>query len=268
MEENKPIQSEGKDSKKESSPEDYFANLNYSELEINMETMIKKGVHFGHQKSRRNPKMDEYIFATRKGINLIDLQKTEEKLKEALEFLKKVKSEGKQILFVGTKKQIKDIVKEAALACNMPFVVERWLGGTFTNYKIIRARAKYLKDLKEMMGKEEFKQYTKFERAKKQEEWEKLEKKMGGIKDMKDLPGAVLVTDIKENELAIREAIKAKIPVVALADTNVDPTIVDYPIPTNDDAISSVRLILSYICKAIMESNLSESREQGTENSK
>jgi len=255
MEENKTVQvEEKKDSEKKSSKEDYFANLNYSDLEVNMETMIKKGVHFGHQKSRRNPKMDEYIFGTRKGINLIDLQTTEEKLKEALEFIKKVRSEGKEILFVGTKKQIKEIVKEAAIFCNMPFVTERWLGGTFTNFKIIRGRGKYLKDLKETIDRGEAKKYTKFEQMKMQEELDKLEVKMGGIKDMKELPGAVFVTDIKENDLAIKEAKKSGVPVIALSDTNVDPTIVDYPIPANDDAISSVRLMLSYICKAIIES--------------
>jgi small subunit ribosomal protein S2 len=220
-----------------------------------MEEMIKKGVHFGHQKSRKNPKMNEYIFVTKKGINLIDLQKTEEKLKEALEFIKKTKSEGKTILFVGTKKQIQDITKQAALACNMPYVTERWLGGTFTNFKIIRTRTKYMKDLKEMSETSEFKKYTKFEQMKKLEELEKLEKKMGGIKDLREMPGAMLVTDIKENDLAIKEAKKVGIPVIALADTNVDPTLVEYPIPANDDAISSVRLILSYVCKAIKEEN-------------
>jgi len=255
MEEKKTVQAEEKkDSKKESSQEDYFAKLDFSNLEVNMETMIKKGVHFGHQKSRRNPKMDEYIFGTRKGINLIDLQKTEEKLKEALDFIKKLKSEGKEILFVGTKKQIKEIVKEAAIFCGMPFVTERWLGGTFTNFKIIRGRAKYLKDLKETIDKGEAKKYTKFEQMKMQEELDKLEIKMGGIKDMKELPGAVFVTDIKENDLAIKEAKKAGVSVIALSDTNVDPTVVEYPIPSNDDAISAVRLMLSYICKAIIES--------------
>lgn len=256
MEEKKSIQAEEeKDSKKKSSKEDYFAELDYSKLKINMEEMIKKGVHFGHQKSRRNPKMNEYIFGTKRGINLIDLQKTEEKLKEALEFLKLVKSERKEILFVGTKKQIKDITRDAAIACNMPYVDERWLGGTFTNFKVIRARSKYLKDLKETINGPEIKKYTKFEQMKKQEELDKLEKKMGGIKDMKEFPGAVFITDIKENELAIKEAKAVKIPIVAIADTNVDPTVVDYPIPANDDAISSVRLILSYVCKVIKENN-------------
>ena len=256
MEESKSIQSEEKkESKNESSKEDYFANLDFSNLEVNMETMIKKGVHFGHQKSRKNPKMNEYIFGTRKGINLIDLGKTEEKLKEALEFLKLVKSEGKEIVFVGTKKQIKEITKEAAIFCRMPYVTERWLGGTFTNFKIIRGRGKYLKDLKDMISSGEAKKYTKFEQMKKQEELEKLEKKIGGIKDMKELPGAIFITDIKENEMAIKEAKKAKIPIVALADTNTDPETVEYPIPANDDAISSVRLMLSYICKAIIETN-------------
>lgn len=262
MEKSKSIQAgEKKDSKKESSKEDYFADLNYSDLEISLEAMVKKGVHFGHQKSRKNPKMDEYIFGTRKGINLIDLQKTEEKLNEALEFIKKVKSEGKAILFVGTKKQIKDIVQSAAIFCNMPFVAERWLGGTFTNFKIIRGRAKYLKDLRETIEKGEAKKYTKFEQMKMQEELDKLELKMGGIKDMKELPGAVFVMDIKENELAVKEAKKAGIPIVALVDTNVDPRTVEYPIPANDDAISSVRLILSYVCKAITESKLATKEE-------
>lgn len=257
MEEKKAIQAEEKkDNPKESSQkEDYFASLDYSSLDINMETMVKKGVHFGHQKSRKNPKMDEYIFGVRKGINIIDLRKTEEKLRQAMEFIKKVKSEGKMILFVGTKKQIKNLTREAAETSKMPFVTERWLGGTFTNFKIIRSRGKYLKELKEMMDQGEFKKYTKFEQAKKREEWEKLEKKMGGIKDMTGLPGALFVTDIKENELAIKEAKRMGISVIALADTNVDPTLVEYPIPANDDAISSVKLMLSYICKAILEEN-------------
>ena len=233
--------------------ENYFASIDLSKLEVSLEAMLKNGVHFGHQKARRNPKMDEYIFATRKGINIIDLQKTEEKLKEALDFIEKIKKEGKQILFVGTKLQAKDLVEQAAVQCDMPYVVERWLGGTFTNFKVLRTRVKYLIDSEEKLEKGEFKKYTKFEQMKKIEELEKMEKRMGGIKSMAGLPGAIFATSIKEDNLAITEAKKVGIPVIAIADTNVDPAKVDYPIPANDDAISSLRLILSYVCAAISE---------------
>ncbi len=239
--------------KDKSSSEDYFADFDFKNLEINMEEMLKNGVHFGHQKSRRNPKMDEYIFTTRDGMNIIDLQRTSEKLEEAIEFAKKIKKEGKKILFVGTKKQAKNLVKSAAQHCEMPYSVERWLGGTFTNFKTIRGRAKYLKDSQEDLTKGKFEKYTKFERMKKAEELEKLEKKMGGIKEMEDLPGAVFIIDINENSSAVREASKVGVPIISLADTNVDPMKVDYPIPANDDAVSSIRLMLGYICKAIIE---------------
>lgn len=231
--------------------ENYFAQLNLAKLEVTLEEMLKNGVHFGHQKARRNPKMDEYIFATRKGINILDLQKTKEKLEEALEFIKKTKSEGKQILFVGTKVQAKDLVREAATFCGMPYVIERWLGGTFTNFKVIRGRTRYLVESQEKMEKGEFKKYTKFEQMKKVEELEKMEKRMGGIKFMSELPAAIFATSVKEDALAIAEAKKIGIPVIALADTNVNPGQVDYPIPANDDAISSLRLMLAYACKAL-----------------
>jgi small subunit ribosomal protein S2 len=233
--------------------EDYFADFDFSKLELSLEAMLKAGVHFGHQKSRRDPRMDQYIFTTKKGINVIDLQKTLEKLEEALAFLKEVKSTGKQILFVGTKKQLKDLIRSAAMRSKMPYVASRWLGGTFTNFKIIKGRARYLKENQSKMEKGEFNLYTKLEQMKKGEELEKLEGKVGGIKDMAELPGAVFVTDVKEDGLAVKEARKAGIPVVALVDTNNDPTQVDYPIPANDDAVSSVRLMLSYICKAVVE---------------
>lgn len=233
--------------------ENYFASIDVSKLEISLEEMMKAGVHFGHQKARRNPKMDEYVFTTRKGINIIDLQKTQEKIKEALEFIKAVKKSGKNILFVGTKIQAKDLVKELAEATGMPFVSERWLGGTFTNFKVIRGRTKYLVDSEGMLERGEFKKYTKFEQMKKIEELEKMEKRMGGIKNMAELPGAVFAISVKEDNLAITEARKMNIPVVSIADTNVDPSNIDYPIPANDDAISSIKLILSYVYKAIQE---------------
>lgn len=244
-----------KEAKAEKKPtsEDSFADFDFSKLKIDLETMLKSGVHFGHQKSRKNPKMDPYIYITRKGISIIDLERTLEKLEEALDFIKELKSSGKQMLFVGTKKQIKDLVKEAAQKCKMSHVTERWLGGTFTNFKVIRSRAKYLKESQEKMERGEFKMYTKLERMKKMEEQEDLERKMGGIKDMSEFPGAVLVVDTKEDNLAVKEAKKVGIPIIGVVDTNCDPSEVDYPIPANDDAVSSVRLILGYICKTLVE---------------
>lgn len=233
--------------------ENYFASVDVSKIEQSLEEMMRAGVHFGHQKARRNPKMDEYIFTTRKGINIIDLQKTQEKLTEALEFIKGVKKSGKSILFVGTKIQAKELVRDVADAAQMPFVCERWLGGTFTNFKVIRGRTKYLTDSEGAFARGEFKKYTKFEQMKKVEELEKMEKRMGGIKNMVELPGAVFAASIKEDSLAITEAKKMGIPVIAVADTNVDPSIVDFPIPANDDAISSLKLILSYVYKTIKE---------------
>lgn len=233
--------------------ENYFSKLDLSKVEISLEEMMKNGVHFGHQKARRNPKMDEYIFATRKGINIIDLQKTQEKIKQALEFIQTIKKSGKNILFVGTKIQAKDLVKEVAQASGMPFVSERWLGGTFTNFKVIRGRARYLVDNQAMLDRGEFKKYTKFEQMKKIEELEKMEKRMGGIKNMIELPAAVFATSAKEDSLAIAEAKKLKIPVIAITDTNTNPSDIDYPIPANDDAISSLRLILTYVYKTIIE---------------
>lgn len=233
--------------------ESYFATLDLKKVEQSLEEMMRAGVHFGHQKARRNPKMDEYIFTTRKGINILDLQKTQDKLKEALEFIKSVRKGGKNILFVGTKIQAKDLVRDMAGALEMPFVTERWLGGTFTNFKVIRSRTKYLVDGEAMLARGEFKKYTKFEQMKKIEELEKMEKRMGGIKNMTDLPGAIFAASIKEDMLAITEAKKMGIPVIAIADTNVNPELVDYPIPANDDAISSLRLILAYVYKEIKE---------------
>jgi len=239
--------------KKKDGVEEYFSTADFSALEVSMEEMLKAGVHFGHQKSRKNPKMDEYIFTTKKGINILDLQKTKEKVEEAMEFMKSLKKDGKKILIVGTKPQVKNLVIAAAKACDMPYVVERWLGGTFTNFKNIRSRTRYLVDSQDKMEKGEFQKYTKFERMKKMEELEKMEERMGGIKHMNELPGAIFVTSIKEDKIAINEAEKMGIPVIAIADTNTDPTLSDYPIPANDDALSSVKLILSYVCKTLMQ---------------
>ena len=250
--EQKPV-GEAATQKQASKNEDYFAVFDFDNLAVDMRLMLKNGVHFGHQKARRNPKMSEYIFGTKNGINIIDLEKTAAKLTEAMEFIKKIVSEGQQILFVGTKKQAKYLVESAAKRCSMPYVVERWLGGTFTNFRIISERARYLRDGQEKVKKGEYGKYTKFEQMKIGEELEKLEVKMGGIKNMTKFPGAIFVTGIIEDNLAVQEARIKNIPIIALADTNVDPSQIDYPIPTNEDAVSALRLMIAYICKAIID---------------
>jgi len=239
--------------KKASSGEDYFANFDFETVKVDMKEMLKNGVHFGHQKARRNPKMDEYIFGTRNGINIIDLEKTREKLDEALSFIEKTIAAGSDVLFVGTKKQAKNLVESAAKRCGMPYVVERWLGGTFTNYRIISSRTRYLRDTQEKMKKGELSKYTKFEQMKIAEELDKLENRMGGIKNMTKLPAAILVTGVIEDNLAVKEAKKKKIPIIALVDTNVDPGEIDFPIPANEDAVSSLRIMLAYICQTVLK---------------
>lgn len=231
--------------------EGYFADFDFSKQETTLESMLKSGVHFGHMKSRRHPKMDQYIYTTRNNINIIDLQKTFGKLEQAIAFLQSVQKEGKSILFIGTKKQAIPLVRSLAERLRMPFVVERWIGGTFTNFKVIRGRAKYLREAEEMIAKGEFKKYTKLEQLKKMEEIEKLEKRMGGIKDMAELPGAIFVADVKESSIAVQEARKVNIPVCGIVDTNTDPSAIDYPIPANDDALSSLRFILGCVGKGL-----------------
>jgi small subunit ribosomal protein S2 len=231
----------------------YFGGFDFSKLETNIEEMFKNGVHFGHHKSRKNPKMDGYIFGTRNGINIIDLQKTAKKLKEAEEFITKIISGKQDILLVGTKKQAKSLVESAARRAGMPFVTDRWLGGTFTNFPIISKRLRYLREGQEKMKRDEYSHYTKFEQMKIAQELERMENRMGGIKEMHKLPGAIFVVGVIEDNLAIKEAKKKGIPVIALVDTNVNPDQVDYPVPANEDAVSSIRLMLSYIVKTILE---------------
>jgi len=233
--------------------EDYFSQVDFSEMEISVEDMFKNGVYFGHHKSRKNPQMNEYIFATKNGINILDLQKTAFKLKEAMKFIEDIVSSGQDILFVGTKKQAKRIIQSAAKKCEMPYVCERWLGGTFTNFEIISSRTRYLREGVEKKERGEYSKYTKFEEMKKGEELERMEFRMGGIKNMKKLPGAIFVVSIQEDNLAVKEALKKNIPIVALADTNVDIRGIDYPIPANEDAVSSLKLMLGYIVKAVLD---------------
>lgn len=233
--------------------EHYFASFDFAKLDVSLEELLKAGVHFGHLKSRRHPKMDQYIYTTRKNINIIDLEKTYEKLHVAAKFLAEVVKTGKPILFVGMKKQTQDTIQSLATRLSESYVIDRWLGGTLTNFSCINSRAKYLNETHDKIEQGEFKKYTKFEQAKKSEEVEKLERKVGGIKHMDQLPGAIVVADVKEATLVIHEARKMNIPIIGITDTNTDPSFVDYPIPGNDDALSSLRLLLGYLGKTILE---------------
>ncbi len=230
---------------------DYFSALDFSKIEATMESLLKAGTHFGHTKSRRHPKMDSFVYTTRNGLNIIDLKKSLEGLESAAAFLASVKKSGKAILCVGTKRQTHDLIRSFAKRFDLPFVVDRWLGGTFTNFSVICGRTKYLRETGEKLARGEYKHYTKFERMKIGENLEKLEKRMGGIKNMKDLPGAIVIADVKESSIVVREARRAGIPIVGVVDTNADPSAIDYPIPGNDDAISSLRLLFAYMGKAI-----------------
>ncbi|MEI8096540.1 MAG: 30S ribosomal protein S2 [Candidatus Moraniibacteriota bacterium] len=233
--------------------EHFFASFDFAKLEVNLEELLKAGVHFGHLKSRRHPKMDKYIYTTRKNINIVDLEKTYEKLHMAGKFLAEVVKSNKPILFVGMKKQTQDTIQSLALRLGESYVIDRWLGGTLTNFSCINSRAKYLNETHDKIDQGEFKKYTKFEQAKKNEEVEKLERKVGGIKRMGQLPGAIVIADVKEATLVIHEARKMNIPVIGITDTNTDPSFVDYPIPGNDDALSSLRLLLGYLGKTVVE---------------
>lgn len=217
------------------------------------EEMLEAGVHFGHRTTKWTPKMEPHIFGTKNNIHIIDLEKTAGKLKEALDFMRTLSSNGGTILFVGTTPMAKKIVEEMAPLCQMPYVSERWLGGTLTNFKIILKRLDHFRELVRKKEGGELAKYTKKEQHDFNEEIKKLERKFGGIKKLVKKPDALFVLSAKKNFLAIKEARAAGIKIVALCDTNVDPTIVDYPIPSNDDAISAIRLIAGYVVKAIEE---------------
>ncbi len=219
-----------------------------------LEEMAEAGLHLGHKTSKVHPNMKPYIYGMRNYIHIIDLEKTQEKMEEALSFIKKVVAEGGKILFVGTKFQLKNIVKETARECESPHITERWLGGTFTNFSTIKKRIDYFKDLREKRKKGELEKYTKKERADIDKEIADLEIKFGGLIDLEGLPSAVFVADTANNLSAVKEAKKKGVKVVAIIDTNTDPTLVDYPIPANDDAISSVKYISEKIKNAILKS--------------
>ncbi len=213
--------------------------------------MLKLGVHFGHKSSRWNAKMKPYIFTVRNNVHIIDLEKSREEFKKALEFIQKIKEKKEIILFVGTKIAASEITRESAEECKMPYVDKRWIGGTLTNFKIISKRLEHFQDLEKKKETNELKKYTKKEQHEFDVELQKLEKQFGGIKKMTKLPDALLVIDSHNEKLAIKEARMKNIPIVGLCDTNADPTIVNYPIPANDDAISSLKLILETIVKVL-----------------
>ena len=226
---------------------------------VSMKQLLEAGVHFGHQTRRWNPKMDRYIFAERNGIYIIDLQKTVKKLEEAYAFIKEVSENGGEVLFVGTKKQAMDSVREEAIRCGMPYVNARWLGGMLTNFNTIQRRIKRLAQLKAMEQDGTFNLLPKKEVIKLNLEIEKLEKFMGGITEMKKQPAALFIVDPRKERIAVAEAHKLGIPIVAIVDTNCDPDEVDYVIPGNDDAIRAVRLIAGAMADAIIEGRQGES---------
>ena len=228
---------------------------------VAMKQLLEAGVHFGHQTRRWDPKMAEYIFQARNGIHIIDLQKTSKKLDEAYAFLKEQVEEGKTVLFVGTKKQAQECVKEAALKCGMYYVDQRWLGGMLTNFDTIQKRIQRLKDLEAMEQDGTFEVLPKKEVILLKKEMEKLERNLGGIKEMDKLPGVIFLVDPKKERIAILEAKKLNIPVIGLVDTNCNPEELDYPIPGNDDAIRAVKLIADVMAHAVIEGKQGESFE-------
>lgn len=235
------------------------ADEEISESDIITE-MFKAGAHFGHPKAKWHPRMRPYIFAAKNGIHIIDLEKTKEMLNNALEFMRSILSSGKQTLFVGTKRQAKNIVEDLAKSLDMPYVSERWIGGSFTNFKVIAKRISKIDELKTIIENSQENNYTKQEIAGFKKETERIEAKLGGLKIMKKLPGAVFVFDINEDKSAIKEAKIMKIPVAGLVDTNANPSQIDYPVPCNDDAIKTLELIAEIIKKELK--NISKKEEK------
>lgn len=220
---------------------------------ISMKELLEAGVHFGHQTRRWNPKMKRYIYGARNGIYIIDLHQTIDLFDQAQAFVKQVVNNGGHILFVGTKKQAQEAVREAALRSRQYFITHRWLGGTLTNYRTMQLRVKRLKELERMIQEGELDQIPKKEAAKLRKEYEKLERNLGGIKDMPGMPAALFLVDLRQEHTAVKEAARLGIPTVALVDTNCDPELVDFPIPGNDDAIRSIRLVVGRIADTIIE---------------
>lgn len=232
---------------------------------VSMKQLLEAGVHFGHQTRRWNPKMARFIFTERNGIYIIDLQKTVKKIEEAYSFIREVAESGKPVLFVGTKKQAQDSIKEEAERAGMYYVNERWLGGMLTNYKTIKGRIDRLRKLEDMQENGTFDVLPKKEVIQLMNEKEKLEKYLNGIKDMPEVPGAIFIVDPRKERIAVMEAHKLGIPVVGIVDTNCDPDEIDFPIPGNDDAIRAVKLIASTISQAIIEAKQGQIEQTSAE---
>ena len=232
---------------------------------ISMKQLLEAGVHFGHQTRRWNPKMAPYIFTERNGIYIIALQKTVKKVDEAYNFVREVAGEGKSILFVGTKKQAQEAVKEEALRCDMFYVNERWLGGMLTNFQTIQKRINRLRELEKMEEENVFDVLPKKEVILLRQEMTKLQKFLGGIKDMQKLPGALFIIDPRKERIAVAEAKKLGIPIVAIVDTNCDPDEIDHVIPGNDDAIRAVKLLTGKMADAVIEGRQGEQLEEAAE---
>lgn len=215
--------------------------------------MVKSGVHFGHQSSKRYPKAEDYVHATRNKIDIINLEKTVQGLEKALAFIKQTVSLGGAVIFISSKRQAKAIIEKYATICGMPYITSRWLGGTFTNFYSINQLVKTLKDLESKFASGEMNKYTKKEQLEFQREMERLDELVGGLKPLSKLPEAVFIVDIKKEKTAVAEALKKKIPIVALVDTNVNPTVIQYPIPANDDATKSIEMITRLVSEAVEE---------------
>ncbi len=231
-------------------------------VNLSVEEMSRAGLQFGHKKSRVHPKMKRFLLGVRNTVFIIDLDKAKGELSAALEYMQSLVAQGKDILFVGTKTQFKKMVKETAVACDMPYANERWLGGTFTNFKIIKKRIDYYKELERKVASGEFEKYTKKEQAGIQKEIKVLEKKLGGIKSMEKIPEAIFVVDMEKDKLAVKEARQNGVKVVGIADVNIDPDVADYSIIANDDAMSSVGYILEKTKEAILEGKQSATAPQ------
>lgn len=220
---------------------------------VEMKELLEAGVHFGHRVKRWHPKMRSYIFTERNGIHIIDIQQTIERLEMAVELIKEDISNGGMLLFVGTKKQAQENIGQAAERCGMPYVNQRWLGGTLTNFRTIRRRIDYLLDLEQSFERGEFEKLTKKEMLGLEREAAKLNRRLGGIKNMDRLPSMVFITDVRREHIAVKEANKLDIPIIGMVDTNCDPTPIDHVIPANDDAIRSIKLIANKLADAVME---------------
>jgi small subunit ribosomal protein S2 len=221
--------------------------------DVSLLEMLKAGAHFGHKSSLWNPKMAPFIFTTRSGIHIIDLEKTKQKLVDALGFVSNLVSKGGIILFIGTKKHTRSVIKKAAESCGMPYVVARWLGGTFTNFKTIQRTIKKMERMEKMVADGEITRYTKKEQLMIARELEKMKNIFEGIKDMRKLPDAIFVLDVKVDEIPVKEARHAGVKVVGIVDTNCDPSLIDYPIPSNDDAIKVVEFMTGIVAEAVNE---------------